>query len=137
MTTPAKAKGGKYEREVLAWLRGIFGQQVDRSSANKEAVDFFGTPVPVQAKHRHRWDIKQWARELQELTTRPVMADELREVPPGPTGQWLLVVADGDRRRADAVPDLVIMPRSFATSVLRAWYEHQCNRCIGGGDAEA
>lgn len=89
-----KKKGTAFETEVLRRLQAIW-PEADRAKANNRSNDIVGVPFPVECKHRHRWELKDWIRRV-------------RAVDPD---NWLIVVADGDRRKADAIPgEVAVVP---------------------------
>lgn len=101
----ARAKGTKFENEVLLGLRRVW-PDADRAKAGNPSNDFHGVPFPVEAKHRKRWAIPDWVRKL-----RAVAGDDDR---------WALVVASGDRRAKDS-STLMIVDWSFGQDLLEAW----------------
>ncbi len=103
----ARAKGTKFENEVLAGLKNIW-PDVDRAKAGNPSNDFHGTPFPVEAKHRKRWEIPEWVRRIR--------------VAAGGDNQWALVVASGDRRKSDSAT-LMIVDWDFGQQLLEAWDE--------------
>ena len=106
MGNPSKAKGTKFENEVLDLLRTVW-PDADRAKAGNESNDFHGIPLPVEAKHRKRWDIPKWCRML-----RAVAGDGER---------WALVAAPGDRRSSQAPPTIMVVPLPFGIELLDQW----------------
>lgn len=110
MANPSKAKGTAYENELLFDLRRIW-PEADRAKTNNPSNDFHGVPFPIEAKHRHRWDLKDWARKIRRVALH------------GPSGiAWAIFVADGDRRTADSAPDVMVVDRRFGMELLEAWW---------------
>lgn len=100
MANPSKKKGTTYENEVLEQLQKIW-PTVTRSAAGTESNDFTG-PFPIEAKKRRVWNVREWVRKLERVSE----------------GRWMLFIAEGDRRRADAVGDVVVLPVGFALELL-------------------
>ena len=103
----ARAKGTKFENEVLDGLRA-FWPDSDRAKSGNPSNDFHGTPFPVEAKHRKRWEIPEWVRRIQAAA--------------GGGNQWALVVASGDRRKS-GTSTLMIVDWEFGQELLEAWEE--------------
>jgi len=102
----ARAKGTKFENEVLAGLRTIW-PGADRAKAGNPSNDFHGLPFPVEAKHRKRWEIPKWVRCLRSAS--------------GGGGEWALVVASGDRRESESPGTLMVVDWEFGQELLRSW----------------
>ena len=110
MVNRARAKGTTWENEVLKDLLTIFGPGVSRAAAGNQSNDFHGPPFPIEAKKRAAWALKDWIRKVAKVTY----------IPDGP---WAIYASDGDKRKVDAIPDVVILPRFFATMLLKHYYE--------------
>ena len=137
---PSKAKGTSYENELLPELRRIFGPGVDRAKAGNESNDFHGVPIPVEAKHRKVWDLKTWVRKIRALTFRPgIQEDGLAGLPPHDyiDDRWAIFAADGDRRRAESIGDVMVVSRKFGMELLDAWWYRQTNGDTQWGQADA
>ena len=106
MANPSKAKGTKFENELLLKLRLVW-PEADRAKANNKSNDFHGVPFPVEAKHRKSWAIPAWCRALQEVSD---------------DGRWALVAAAGDRRAANAPPTVMVLPLEFGIDLLKEKY---------------
>ncbi len=104
----ARAKGTKFENEVLAGLQTIW-PDADRAKAGNPSNDFHGTPFPIEAKHRKRWEIPKWVRLLRGAA--------------GGDDRWALVVASGDRREAESPGTLMVVDWEFGQELLRRWVE--------------
>ena len=104
----ARAKGTKFENEVLAGLQTIW-PDADRAKAGNPSNDFHGTPFPIEAKHRKRWEIPKWVRLLRGAA--------------GGGDRWALVVASGDRREAESPGTLMVVDWEFGQELLRRWVE--------------
>lgn len=81
----------------------------DRAKAGNPGNDYHGPPIPVEAKRQATWLIPSWTRYLRALHG----------------DRWVLLVAARDRRRADAPPDIVVLPVGFALEVLSTWEKHR------------
>lgn len=108
MSNPSKAKGTRFENEVLEHLRQVW-PSADRAKAGNPSNDFHGVPFPVEAKHRKRWEIPKWVRGLRSIA--------------GGDGRWALVVASGDRR-SEGGSTLMIFDIGFAVELLACWKSH-------------
>ena len=106
MANPPKAKGTKFENELLVRLQQVW-PDADRAKTNNPSNDFAGIPFPVEAKHRKTWQIPAWCRALVHVAT---------------DHRWVLVAAAGDRRKADAQPTVMVLPLDFGIELLEAKY---------------
>ncbi len=106
MVNKARAKGTRFENELLTYLQTVW-PFCDRAKANNESNDFHGIPFPVEAKHRKRWDIPRWCRALQAVA--------------GDGERWALVAAPGDRRSSEAPPTVMVVPLPFGIELLDHW----------------
>lgn len=111
MVNKSKARGTSFENKVVAYLRPIFGPEVDRAKANNPASDIYGTPFTVECKKRARWDIPAWARTQKGH---------------GRT-RWALFVAPSDSRPITAPPEVVVLPVPFALELLAAWNDRKAS----------
>ena len=109
MANPAKAKGTRFENEVLELLREVW-PSADRAKAGNPSNDFHGIPFPVEAKHRKRWEIPKWVGGLRQVA--------------GGDDMWALVVASGDRR-TEGGSTVVVVDISFAMELLGLWEGYQ------------
>ncbi|HEY8058751.1 MAG TPA: hypothetical protein VID94_08360 [Acidimicrobiales bacterium] len=100
----SKAKGTAYENELLADLRKIW-PAADRAKAGNESCDFVGIPFPIEAKHRKAWDLRTWIRKIRKVST---------------DGCWAIFAADGDRRLATSIGDVMVVDREFGMMLLEA-----------------
>ena len=105
MANPAKAKGTRFENEVLELLRRVW-PSADRAKAGNPSNDFHGIPFPVEAKHRKRWEIPKWVGGLRQVA--------------GGDDRWALVVASGDRR-SEGGSTVVVFDINFAMELLGCW----------------
>lgn len=89
----ARAKGTKWESELVPILRGLYGPQVDRAPLKGAADrgDFVGVPFQHEAKNTQKPLFLQWARTAAKKTHH-----------------WAILWS-GDRRTADGGP-YVLMP---------------------------
>lgn len=106
MGNPARAKGTRFENEVLEALQTVW-PAADRAKAGNPSNDFHGCPIPVEAKHRKRWDIPAWCRALKAVA--------------GDGERWALVAAPGDRRTLEAPPTIMVVPFNFGVELLGHW----------------
>lgn len=108
MANPSKARGTRYENEVLDLVREIW-PDADRAKTNNPTCDIVGTDLnALECKHRKTWSIPEWVRKIREK---------------GP--QWALFIGDGDRRRASSAGDIVVFSREFAIELLDLWADWQ------------
>ena len=105
MSNPARSKGTAFENEVLVALQEIW-PGADRAKAGNKSDDFTGVPIPVEAKHRKQWDIREWVRKIRAVA---------------PNYQWAIVAADGDRRLAMSPGTVAIVDAEFLYELLEAW----------------
>jgi len=105
MSNPSKSKGTAFENEVLVALQEIW-PDADRAKAGNKSDDFTGVPIPVEAKHRKQWDIRDWVRKIRAVA---------------PDHQWAIVAADGDRRLAGSPGTVAIVDAEFLYELLEAW----------------
>lgn len=109
MANPSKRIGTAGENEVLAVLREIWPSlDVTRSATNTASNDFHGQPFPVESKKRATWALKDWIRRIVKVSAG---------------GPWAIYCSDSDKRKTDSFPDVVILPRFFATVLLKHYYE--------------
>ena len=105
MSNPARSKGTAFENEVLVALQEIW-PDADRAKAGNKSDDFTGVPIPVEAKHRKRWEIPKWVGGLRQVA--------------GGDDRWALVVASGDRR-SEGGSTVVVFDINFAMELLGCW----------------
>jgi len=103
----ARQKGTKFENELLEGLRKIW-PDADRAKAGNPSNDFHGLPFPVEAKHRKTWAIPEWVRRIRAVA--------------GGDHRWALVVASGDRRKADS-STIMVVDWEFGQELLKGWKE--------------
>ena len=99
MSNPARSKGTAYENAVLVAQQEIWP---DADSAKAGT----GVPIPVEAKHRKQWDIREWVRKIRAVA---------------PDHQWAIVAADGDRRLSMSPGTVAIVDAEFLYELLEAW----------------
>jgi hypothetical protein len=89
----ARAKGTKWETELLTPLRRLFGEQVDRAplKGTLDKGDFVGVPMQHEAKNTQKPLFLQWARVAYRKS------------------QHWVILWSGDRRTTDGGP-YVLMP---------------------------
>ena len=105
MSTPARSTGTAFENEVLV-ARQESWPDADRAKAGNKSDDFTGVPIPVEAKHRKQWDIREWVRKIRAVA---------------PDHQWAIVAADGDRRLSMSPGTVAIVDAEFLYELLEAW----------------
>lgn len=99
MSHPSKVKGWAdelYDRRV--YLSRVWPDATSHQSKQHPTKDHAGTGrYHVQSKKRRTWNVKDVVREMFE------------RVPEGEP--WLILYADGDKRKADSIKDdVVILP---------------------------
>lgn len=114
MANPSKAKGTTYENSVLQDLQSIW-PGASRSSTNTQSNDFHGCAFPIEAKKRAAWALKDWIRKVVAVAPPSHYAPGERF--------WAIYASEGDKRKADSIPDVVVFPRFFGTMLLKHYYE--------------
>lgn len=99
----SRAKGTKWETELLVLLRDTFGPDVHRAPlrGTQDAGDFVGTPVLVEAKSTKVTKFLEWARTA---------ALACRFHPTTPQTAWV-VAWHGDRRKGEG--PYALMPLAY------------------------
>lgn len=102
MANPSRAKGTKWETELLPWLRRWFGVHVDRAplKGTQDKGDFIGVPYLHEAKAVEQPRFLEWARSCQRKAGG---------------GAWV-VLWKGDRRKG--LEPLVVMPLSLYDQLM-------------------
>ena len=115
MSNPSKAKGTRYEVELLAKLREVFGPQVERSPLKGilDAGDYVGVPFPIEAKNTKVLLIPDWVRRLRLLEAKP----------------FALFCSGGDRRRKNTPGELMIVDAAFGLYLLQLYAKDESSRC--------
>jgi hypothetical protein len=90
----SRAKGTRWESELLTRLRNLWGQQVERAplKGTNDRGDFVGTPFLVEAKSTTKPLFQAWARVCESKAYN-----------------WA-IVWHGDRRERTGVGPYVVMP---------------------------
>jgi len=104
-----RRKGRRWEQDVAAVFRALFGQQVKRGWQTREghdAPDVDGTPFHIEAKHHRTVNIA--AAIKQALADRKANGDT----------RWVLAVTKSDRQ----VP-LATMPFDEFMQLVREWVD--------------
>lgn len=116
MSSPAKRKGTVAENEALTLLQTIW-PGAHRTHAGSPANDITGCDglQAVEVKHRARWLVQSWVFEQKR---------QHRD-------RWAIFVMDGDRRKGDAAPDIVVLPRPLALEALAAWDRERKTQAFG------
>lgn len=107
----ARAKGTRYEVELLTILRETFGPGVERAplKGTADCGDFVGTPVLVEAKSTKVPKFLEWAR----VATRK--AEEHRR------SKWWILLWHGDRR-TESGQELAVIPVDMLFDLLQCFY---------------
>lgn len=100
MSNPSRAKGTRFEVELLDVLRDLHGEHVERAplKGTSDAGDFVGVPYLVEAKNTKVPKFLEWTRQCRRK------AKEHRN-----SSSWILVWK-GDRRTLLDPEPLVVMP---------------------------
>ena len=106
MSNPPKQKGTKYETSLLSRFLVRVWPNIRRAEAGNKSNDFTG-PFPIEAKKRKTWQIPSWTRTLDEMSP----------------GLWMLMCGPGDSRKADAPPEITVMPTEMAIRLLHYYSE--------------
>lgn len=101
----ARAKGTKWETELLERLRGLFGPNVHRAPlrGTQDAGDFVGVPWLHEAKSTKAPHFLEWARTCAKKA---------------PNGAWA-VLWHGDRRTDPT--ELVVLPYPLYHDLVRGF----------------
>jgi hypothetical protein len=99
----ARAKGTRWETELLAPLRRLYGPQVERAplKGTQDKGDFVGVPFQHEAKNTQKPLFLQWARTAYKKSTH-----------------WVILWS-GDRRTVDGGP-FVLMPLQTYYALVEA-----------------
>ena len=99
----ARAKGTKWETELLVPLRRLWGPQVERAplKGTQDQGDFVGVPFQHEAKNTQKPLFLQWARTAYKKSVH-----------------WVILWS-GDRRTTDGGP-YVLMPFHTYMEIIEA-----------------
>lgn len=116
MTNRPREKGTRYEVALLAKLRKAFGPQVERAPLKgiRDAGDYVGVPLPIEAKNTKTLLIPEWARRLNTIDQT-----------------WGLFWSGGDKRRSDSPGSLLIVPADFGLYLLQLYANAEGSGCDG------
>ena len=111
MANSARAKGTRWETELLEPLRALFGPQVERAPLKGEADagDFTGVPWLHEAKSTKVPRFLDWARTATAKARRDNPADP----------SWV-ILWHGDRRAKDLGP-CALMPLALYERITAGW----------------
>ena len=109
MSNPARAKGTRFENEILLHLQQIW-PGADRAKSGNFSNDYHGVPIPIEAKFRKRWDILEWVGKLKTAAGGH---------------KWALMLASGDRRISGKNATLMIVDVDFGMELLGCWERSQ------------
>ena len=106
----ARAKGTKWETELVPILRELYGPQVDRAplKGTLDRGDFLGVPFQHEAKNTQKPLFLQWARTARKKTH-----------------DWAILWS-GDRRTPDGGPYVVIPLHTFEKVMKCAMSDYLC-----------
>ena len=116
MSHPNKVRGWRGERGHRDRLLRRVWPKVDfhRNRQHPTKDHEFTGNWHVQSKARKTWNIKDVVRHMFDY------CDDDR---------WLVVYSDGDKRKADAIKeDVVIMPATAAMRLLDHFENHECDQ---------
>lgn len=109
MSNPSRAKGTRWEVELLARLREVFGSDVHRAPlrGTHDAGDYVGTPIVVEAKSTKVPKFLEWAR-----TCTKAVAHHATGSP------WWVIAWHGDIRKGEG--PVVVLPLDYWLELERA-----------------
>lgn len=105
MANPSRAKGTKWEVELVPILRDLFGDHVHRSplTGTQDYGDFVNTPWLIEAKNTHAPRFLEWCATAARKTG----------------GLAWAVIWKGDRRKG--LGPYVTVPLEHYVELCRAW----------------
>lgn len=83
------------------------GFLAEREGRRKPSEDVIGLPIPVEVKRRKTLSVPLWTRQLRQRHG----------------SAWALFVIARDARKADAHPDLMILPAALGSQALAALFK--------------
>lgn len=104
----ARAKGTRYENEILQKFRDVFGGGVTRSAAGTASNDLAGLPFAVEAKCGYHGLQTLWFRNANKHHG----------------SRWILFWNGGDRRLSTSVGELAVIPTDFMMELLSFYKEY-------------
>lgn len=105
MANPARAKGTKWETELLGRLSKIW-PAVERAPLKgiQDRGDFVNVPFPVEAKSTKTFLLGSWIPRLRTKAG----------------GGWWVLAYHDDRRLKNAVGDIAVVPLDMLLALLQA-----------------
>lgn len=112
MANPSGRIGREGEHSVIGHLEAAGFPDLIREGKRAPSLDVISDPdkvnredrlrTPVESRRRKKWDLKAWVRELTFQHNK----------------RWALFLIERDKRRKEAVPDLMVVPAVFGARLL-------------------
>lgn len=112
MANPSGRIGRDGEHQAIAILvEAGFHPDTEREGRRAASLDVVGPDIaiPIEVKRQKRLDIKAWVRLLQDRHD----------------DTWGLFVIERDKRRREAIDDLLVLPARLGARALRALHEKE------------
>lgn len=104
--------GREGEHKAVAHLQAAgFHPDTEREGRRAPSLDIVGPDlrVPIEVKRQRNISLKAWVRTVQERHP----------------DWWGLFVIERDARRAEAIPDLLVLPADLGAKALKALHEKE------------